>query len=299
MNGFELMAVPNMTNQSQRPFNLGKVFYVDTYGPEASVNAEGTDPNRPLTTILAALDKCLADQNDYIMVLDCYDADSEPIVINKTRTHIIGINTGPMSQYCVLVPGGDTAVFQIPSAGAHCEIAGFNIGAGANRGGIQFQGSPHSVWIHHNIFGHEFPGPETPKYGIEADTSPTGVVHSVFEDNVFYGTTGTGFGKIDSMGMILYGTKGCVVRRNTILGVPGSAMQITDALGMAILDNKIAMGADTAGYGIKLLGCVGCWIDGNHIAFGETDPSNGYSDDGTNVNNWGINWKGDKVSYTT
>ena len=290
---------PIPTNQIGRPFNLGKVFYVDTYGPAASANNEGTDPNRPLTTVESALAKCTANQSDYIMVLDLWSTDSEPIVVDTARVHIIGINNGPLPMWVTATPGGDTAEFQIPTAGQHCEIAGFNIGGGANRGGIQFQTSPFGVWIHHNVFGHEFPGAATPKYGVEANTAPTGVVHSVFEDNWFYGTTGGFGGRIDSNGMLMYGVKGCVIRRNVFMGIPGIALQLTDTKGAAILDNRFSMGADTAGYAITLIGCTGCWIDGNSANFGESQASAGYQDDGTNVNNWGRNWRGDDEKFPT
>lgn len=284
---FPLM-LPDATNQIKRPFNLGKVFYVDSYGPEVSDSHEGTDPNRPLLTIATALGKCTAGQNDYIIVLDAWSEDTEPIVVNKARTHIIGINTGPMAQWVVVTPSSDTAVFQIPTAGQHCEIAGFNIGGGESRGGIQTQTSPFGVWIHHNVFGHEYPGGNTPLYGIESDTSPTGMVHSLIEDNFFYGDE-AGFGKIDGIAVIMYGCKGLVLRRNFFIGLTAINVQITDAVQAIIVDNQFALDGNTTGRAITLVGCDGCWINGNSAGNAKSVMSNIPWADNSANNHWGIN----------
>ena len=174
----------------QRPYNLGKVFYVDSYAAQVSDSNEGTDPDFPLLTMNAAIGKCEANRNDHIMVLDCWSEDTEPVTVDVARIHLIGVNTGPVPEFTVAGPSGDTAEFQILTLGQHSEIAGFNIGGGESRGGIQTQESPYGIWIHHNVLGHEFPGAGTPAYGIESNTAPTGMSHSLIEDNVFWGTDG-------------------------------------------------------------------------------------------------------------
>ena len=282
----------------RRPWNLGRVIYVDAYATHVSDTNEGNDPNHPLKTMAAAMLKATANQNDYIIVLDAWSEDTEPIVVNKARTHLIGVNTGPIPQFVVATPSSDTAEFQIPTAGQQCEIAGFNIGGGASRGGIQTNTSPYALWIHHNVFGHEYPGSATPKYGIESNHAPTGMVHSCIEDNIFWGTDGAAsFGKIDTNGMLMYGCKALVLRRNKFMGIPGINGQITDAVKCIIEDNKFALDGNTTGRALTLIGCAGCWIDGNSANFGKTAMADVPWADDNSDNHWGSNYNGDGIAY--
>jgi len=290
-----LAPLPGRTQQ--RPFQLGRVFYVDTYGTNVDDSGEGDDPNHPLQKIVTAIGKCEANRGDFVFVNDVWSEDTEPIVVNKAKIHLIGISVSPVPMFVVVTPTGDTAVFQIPTAGQHVEIAGFNIGGGASRGGIQTQESPFGNWIHHNVFGHEFPGGGTPAYGIKSNHAPTGMAHALIEDNIFYGEDGAAsFGKIDTNGMLMYGCKGLVLRRNRFIGIEGINVQITDAVKCIIEDNRFAIDGNTTGRALTLIGCAGCWIDGNKAGFGKTDMAAvAYADDGSD-NHWGTNASGAEVA---
>ena len=270
----------------QGSFGKGDQYWVD--GFNGSSTASGKSPDEPLDTIEGALALCSGDNDDYIWVMQGYQ-EGEAINVNKSLVHIIAYGS-PFATFLALNVATDIHVMEIESVGNHAEIAGFAFGGGSTKAGIYLRDS-YSVWIHHNVFGHEYPGSATPKYGIEANTAPTGVVHSVFEDNVFYGTDGAAsFGKIDANGMLMYGVKGCVIRRNIFMGIPGINLQITDSVKVIIVDNQFALDGDTTGRAITLAGSsAGCWIHGNYAGFGKTVMSNVPWADAGSDNHWGLN----------
>jgi len=282
-----------------RPPALGKVIYVDKDATSVSDSNEGTDANYPLNTVNTALGKCTTNKNDYIFVINGSSEDTEPITPAIATVHIIGMGMGPAPLQVCLTAGGDSGVFTLGSAAPKTEIAGFCLGGGANHGGIVTSGSPYGLWIHHNQFGHEFNGAATPKYGIETNTAPTGASYCAIEDNIFFGTDGTASpGKIDSNGILAYGCKGLVLRRNVFLGIPGINVQITDAVKCIIMDNQFALDGNTTGRAITLAGtCYSCWINGNHANFGKTAIANVPWADSQTDNHWGANYNGDGISY--
>ncbi|GAH84946.1 unnamed protein product, partial [marine sediment metagenome] len=80
--GSAIQAIPGMSGVVSRPPAIGRVFFVDTSGLDTN---NGIDPGTPFLTIEHAIGECEDDRNDYIYVLDCWDADDYPITIDKSR----------------------------------------------------------------------------------------------------------------------------------------------------------------------------------------------------------------------
>jgi len=278
---------------------IGEVYYVDKDHDHAGDGGDGRDPDRPLVKVQTALDKCVTNRNDYVFVVSGSSEDTEPITPAVAGVHIVAVGMGPAPLHVCLTASGDTGVFTLGSAAPKTEVAGFALGGGANHGGIVTSGSPYGLWVHHCQFGHEFNGSATPKYGIESNHAPSGASYCTVEDCIFLGTDGTASpGKIDANGMLMYGCKGLVLRRNTFLGIPGINVQITDAVKCIIEDNQFALDGNTTGRAITLAGtCYSCWINGNHANFGKTAMANVPWADSQTDNHWGANYNGDGISY--
>jgi len=238
---------------------VGKVFYVDRLHAAVSDSNSGLSPDDPLNKIQVAWDKCTNLANDYVFVINSR-AEDNSITGTKTTAHLIGLNlNGFYSVSNIPRPSADTAMFTFPTAAIRSEIAGFNMIGGAKHGAIETSGSPSVLWIHHNVFGSEYAGTATPKYGIYCNHLPTGPTNVLIEDNFFYGTTGmVALGKIDSNAIYMAGCKGLVLRRNVIMGIPGVAINIVGMQGGTILDNRISVDSNRAGGAITLSAvCVG------------------------------------------
>ena len=278
--------------------SLGKTFYVDRLSSYASDSNEGTDPNHPLNTVQVAWDACTSLKNDYVFCINTR-AEDDSITGTVTTAHIIGLMlNGAFSVNNIPRPSADTAMFTFPTAAIRSELAGFNMNGGANHGAVETSGSPSVLWIHHNVFGSNYAGSATPKYGIYSVHGATGMVHSTIEDNVFYGTTNTAVGKIDANAIYINSATMNIIRRNVILGIPGVAMLFTACYANSILDNRISCYAD-GNYGISFdANSTGNWIDGNHVNYSEAAQSTTpFIDATTNMNNWGANWVGDAVDF--
>ncbi len=77
-----------------RTVPLGNVYYVFSEYANANDNNDGTDPNYPLDTILAAYNKCVAGHNDVVCVIG--QATGYPVTQTltwaKDYTHMIGVS---------------------------------------------------------------------------------------------------------------------------------------------------------------------------------------------------------------
>jgi len=132
---------------------MGKVFYVAAAGND---NYEGIDPSWPFASITYALTQCEDWRNDVIIVMNNTSANEAafPIVVDVNLVHIIG-RWSEAYPNPTLVPTSDAAVFQIIKDWV--EIAGLELGAGANHGCIESPAGPGTVghwWIHHCSFGY-------------------------------------------------------------------------------------------------------------------------------------------------
>jgi len=270
----------------------GNVYWVDGVGGDDL--QDGLTPDKPLLKIDTALGLCVNDNNDYIFVLDCYQQDTFPIVVDKTRVHIIGI-VNKSNRYPVMTPTGDTAIFTIASSGNDCEIAGFDLSAGATHGSIELN-NPIGIHIHDCLFGCEQAG-GTPQDGIIAETGQYNPIHGLIENCTFYGTGNSSNGKLTRDGIRGTGGgsanwKNMTIRNNIFLGIPGIGINLDRAQGVMILDNRFALDAATAGAGITLgAATAGCFIDGNSANFGKTAMAGKPYVDGSAANTWGINYE--------
>ena len=267
----------------------GEVYWVDGIGGDDS--QDGLTAETPLLKIDTALGLCTADNNDYIFVLDCYQQDTFPIAVDKTRVHIIGI-ANPYGQYPVMLPTGDTAIFTVGSSGIYSEISGFNLSGGAAHGCIELTGAV-GLWIHQCMFGGANAG-GTPQDGILLVTGST-TSEALIEHNYFLGS-GNASGKLTRDGIQALSTNPmthAVIRNNVFQGCPSIGVNLGgNAQSAMILDNKFALDANTAGAAITLgAGSAGCFIDGNHANFGKTAMAANPYVDGSAVNTWGLNYR--------
>ena len=270
----------------------GNVFWID--GVSGDDSQDGLTPSKPLKQIDTALGLCSNDHNDYIFVLDCYQQeDSFPIVVDVTKVHIIAV-VNKSNRYAVMTPPGDTAVFTISSSGNDCEIAGFDLSAGAAHGSIELD-NPIGIHIHDCIFGSDQAG-GTPQDGIIAETGQRNPIHGLIENCKFYGTGNNSNGTLTRDGIRGTGGgasnwKNMTVQNNVFLGILGIGIDLSIAQATMILNNRFALDANTAGAAITLgAGTKGCFIDGNSANFGKTEMAANPYVDGSAVNSWGINY---------
>ena len=225
------------------PIGTGNVFWVHGFtGSDLNV---GTRPDLPFATITHALTQCVADNNDYIIVLDAWQ-EPAAVDINITRVHIIGLGNylRPNSNhpFVALNALADHAIFTVSALSNNCEIAGFSLGGGATHAGIENpNGTPMGLHIHNCVFGHSFAG-GTPQDGIRIEINATNIR---IEHCVFLGTPG-GKGLLTRDGIRFQGGGDPLngdIENNQFKGLPGIAMNfvsVADATGgITIKDNVI------------------------------------------------------------
>lgn len=282
---------------------IGSAFYVDRHHTNASDDNAGTDPEYPLLKIQVAWDKCTDLKNDYVFCINTRLEDTAAITGTVTTAHLIGMpQTGYFSVNNIPRANSDYSLFVFPTAAIRTEIAGFNMNGGNTHGAIETSGSPSALWIHHNVFGSEYAGSATPKYGIYSSHAPTGLEYALIEDNWFFGASGEASspGKIDDTAMLMYGAKGTVIRRNTFIGIPGVAIDITETTAMSILDNSFQILDAETGEAITLrVSCLDLLIKGNVTGEGMLNSGytyNPYRDLCSNDKNaWTMNYRGNSV----
>ena len=295
----------------------GKTYYVDPDHAYASDDNRGTNPDRPLSTIQAAIDLCVDFNQDFIFVQRRLTTDittTTPILMNKHTVHLIAVsNPNPQGALVRLVHTNATDnIIEFPQdTGYHCEVAGFGFAGGATtKGGIAVTGSGGGhvgVWIHHCNFGGLLTK-GTPDYGI-FDAAGGEMMAWTIEDNSFYGSGNNSKGLIAVDGILAGPASGSaankhlIIRRNIFMGIPGVAISVRKSSGVIILKNVIALDAATAGAGITLdATCTGCFVSGNDCNFGSADVSpatnSGYRDLAAgDANTWSTNWAGGVVAY--
>lgn len=288
---------------------MGNTYYVDQN--TGSNTYQGTDPQYPKKSIQAGMDCVTDNHDDYVFVLSSKDEDDTLGVVptdDLLRWHLIGINVPP-NQFGTVIRL-DASVLTLDAitlhgtAGSYSEITGFSLGGGAtNCGGIGF-GQTMGLWVHHNTFGSRFNG-DTPAHGINFEPSVTAGTNcegTVIEDNMFLGNANNCKGLITDTGIYLTGTPSwnMIIRRNIFMGLPGYGMNVSLYGGM-ILDNIFMLDDDTAGAAIFLQDTtLGTFVNGNSANDGDTDAmsANPYVDDAaSNVNTWGLNYKGGEIEY--
>ncbi len=294
---------------------VGNVYHINT----ASAAYPGNDSNSglsyeyPLLTITAALGKCVAGRNDYILIHDYWQASDEtwPIVVNKRQVHIFGV-AQPNLPYPAIHPTGDTPAFELGSLGQYGEIALLTLGGGNSFGGINIefhtggsqQGQVDGFWIHHNTFGHQWFG--TPACGIQKMAGSIHPSHSVLiEDNEFFGDLINGKGKISGKAIDVLGTtdgkavKNWTIRHNRFMGCE-MAVNLVRAYDAQICGNKVVMPDAKVGEAVSLgTNCLNAMVDDNVAVKGML--TNGYTYNpyrdlsAQPVNHWGRNYRGNVV----
>jgi len=292
---------------------MGRVYYVNGNSlpqctPVGSDANDGLTPATPFETIQHAVDLCTVfpwDKNDYIFCYNLYNQDAYPINVTADGLHIIGWG-GPIGQPCLLAANADNAAcFNFPvGLGENCEIAGFNMGAGAAHGCIELQGNNANVWIHNNIFGHLWAGG-----GQDGVWLGTTIQGGVIEDNWFHGTD-CGSGVLTRCAVYVssdwvQGT----LRNNYAFKMPGVGANGSGGLiygnnmdGVAIIHNKVNVGDGETAHGgaiFLLAGCDACVIAQNEANDGlAVSTKNPYVDEGgANDNAWISNQWGITINY--
>lgn len=294
-----------MTPVVSRPQGIGKVFYVHHFAGDNNNN--GVDPGTPFATITYALTQCVADRNDYIIVLDAWDSEpAYPILVDVNRVHIIGVSLPGTGLFVKMNSGAgnNQAVFQIGdgATGQYVEIAGFSLAGGALHGCIDCN-QARGAWIHHCWFGHDEAGAAmTPRDGIALiDGNTEG---ALIENCRFFGVAGAGpvAGVISGDGVSNRNYPGIsnfdysIIRNSTFQGL-GFGIWLDLAVGAQITSNFFAVGADIAvGEAITLFApgnpCLGCLIANNIATHDDAAVAfNPYRDIGSpGTNAWAMNY---------
>ncbi len=279
---------PQVESLFFRPANAGRVFFLN--GITGNDANKGTSPNAPVQTFAAALALCANDRNDYIIVLDAYQ-DAWPVLINKTRVHILGVSPNRSAPFVVLNAPADTAIFTLTAASNNAEIAGFSFGGGATHAAIENTGgTPMGVYIHDCVFGHVFAG-NTPQDGIRVELNATAIRIARCE---FIGTTP---GTITRDGIRFAGAgdsiNGAIVDC-LFNALPGVGINgVSNMNGFEILNNRFGYPVDNAGAAITLAAnCHYNTITGNNANIGKAVAGAVIAYvDGAADNNWTNNYK--------
>lgn len=272
----------------------GDVYYVDGL---AGLDTNPGTRDLPFQTITYALTQCVADHDDYIIVLDCWQQEPAwPVVVNISRVHIIGLDV-KNGKYPRMTPPGNTAVFQLGAAG-YFELAGFGLGSGAAHAAIEWaagvnegRGIIHAMWLGWVAAGQD---------GILIPA--TSDAPEIEISDCFFGTALTR----DGIRIEGNATRG-VFQKNLFREVGGvglNALKDGSDLG-AILENrfKVAKGA-AQGSAISLaLGVGNAVVIDNKAAEDAENPGNNPYQDfstgavGTTLNAWGANYSGNVLVY--
>jgi len=294
------------------PIGAGNVFWVDGFnGNDGWV---GTRPDQPFATITYALTQCVADHNDYILVIDAWQ-EAAAVAINKTRTHIIGLGNylrpNQNHPFVMLNAVADHAIFTVTALSNNCEIAGFSFGGGATHGAIENTGGiPMGLHIHDCEFGHQFAG-NTPQDGINIASNATNIrIENCIFLGLDAGTKVDGTITRDGIHMACAGDpRSGVIRDNRFMGLGGGIginLSAPFEDGAWIVEDNYffipIVDALAAGWAITLQANVaGCMVN-NNFAMQTCDGTGNcpYRDLSTGVlatckNGWGMNYSGQAV----
>jgi hypothetical protein len=279
------------------PVALGNIFYVD--GIAGNNLNDGLSPDTPWLTITYALTQCVADHDDYIIVMDHWQ---EVVTLNVTRVHLIGIPHNANHSFVQMNAAGATAIITVSALSNNCEIAGFSFGGGPANAGIEnVAGTPLGLYIHHCQFGHSFAG-DTPQDGIRIGLNATNIR---IEKCSFYGDHACGTITRDGIrwngaGDPLNGT----IIDNQFLAPGGIGINFIAVAavsgGITIKDNVFACAHDVQGDAITLgATCAGFLVVGNKALCGEITAgmvNNPYFDGAPLASNhWMCNYKGNAL----
>lgn len=275
---------------------LGRVFYVNggSDGPTHNGNS-GKSPSQPKRTVEAAVDLCTANYNDIIYVLN-YGSNARavetfPIAMDTGMVHLIGV--GHTASKWSTIYSHDTNTAAILVSGHRTEIAGLELGGNGTASGVEFSSGAWGTYVHDCWFGVTGDTAGTNGVYIAAGVDPP---YTYIEECNFSGYALTG------MGVRITGncTNGFIVKN--VFDMCTAGIYLDGAVGgVRILDNTIAMDADTANHGIYLgASTSGCMICGNRVFVGEASPTGTRAlvDATSSSNHWGANIIGDALGST-
>lgn len=268
--------------------NRGQTFYVNgTDWGDGDNGNDGLRPDTPFLTLTYALAQCTDEEFDTIVVVDYWTPTGEtwPIAVDKRQVTILGAPGGSYDRWACVHPSGNTAAFEIQAAGVR--IVDFYIDAGAAHAGIEYSGTPERT----GVYGCSF---MSGTYGVDMGVNEAGF-GAVVEDCHFstYLTAG---------GIIVGNQTRARVKNCVFMRTGGVAIEVTNSAPYSqILDNRIAMNANTAGRAITLAAnTVEIMVDGNSAFWGETVGQNPYLDNAAaDVNCWGVNYHGNTMVLPT
>lgn len=268
------------------PPTAGSRFFVN--GANGDDTADGRTPATPFATLTEALDNCTNDAGDIIYVLDYYQPATEtwPISVNKSLVQIVGFQNvygeafGGYNAWNVAVASGNFPVFDIVAS--NVLISGFQLYAGtASYPCITMDDGASVVRIDQCRFCRG-------TYGVHLVSGDTG--YGIDITNCFFAaalTTGGIYINDDPAK--------CLISGNHFDRHSGKSIEIVQGGGNVIVNNTIALGANTNGYAITLGDSVyRCFVNNNYAAYGtESGTTYPYTDEGTvTTNNWGRNYFG-------
>jgi len=275
----------------------GNVYYVNggSDGPVVDTN-DGLTPATPKQLLQSAIDLCVSNNNDYVIVLNyggnARAVESWPVLLNKDQVHIIGV--GDVAQKWPVVSvaapaAGDTAAAAIRVTGNRVEIAGLELGGGDTAGCLELR----TQWganIHDCFFG--VTGDGVGRDGIHVPATFDAAYLTVWGCRFGASITRDGI-RIDTQatrGML--GVSG--YPSNFFDLVPGIGINIVGPVNLAgIFDNRFALNDDGTGEAITIAaGASGGFVDGNVAGSANADPGNEPYVDTGNASFSGLNYKG-------
>ena len=269
-----------------------KNWYV--HGADGNDASPGDRPEKPLATLVEALDRCDSGNYDSIFVTrGVITGEVTPFVLDKANVRIIGDPYSPPGQStnCAVIATGDTDVFTFSASDV--SIEGFALYAGATHAGVGFAEIP---WSQRNIIQRcSF---VVGGYGVYADNiidSPGH--HLTIQDNLFMGSMG-------ALGGIHMGSNGSwyLYQRNHFDMVAGVNMYLWGQGRAAgrVLNNSFILPADTEGLAITIGANITRYLvmdnfaNLNTLAVGAQNP---FIDNGT-TNVWVRNVEGGSAGFT-
>jgi hypothetical protein len=259
---------------------MGATFYVD--GSNGLDTNPGTN-DLPFLTITAAIAACTAGANDYIIVKaypnPAPGTETFPIAMTKSKVHLIGtMSQASPSPY--INPPADTHCIAVTAS--NCEIAGFELGAGATKACIDISGVTWKTNVHHCWMGWQ-------------DTCLNGVILSAGTDDAPQSWIHDNFFGINITGTNLYVTFNStrsLIERNTFIGVATLGIHVDNTIANAVIrDNFFRVPDSATGEAITLdaTAADGAMLYGNQAMQGAVAMGNvAFRDLGTN--HWGLNY---------
>jgi len=268
------------------------VFFVDSSSGVGDDDEDGRDPRRPLATLQAAIDKCVANRGDVIIKRPGGESVTSTVAFNKTGISVIAVDAGwsplAVGEYHSIYAAASFTDGPVATVTAPCLIYGLafasrDTGASFYSGAAMLIGGlatalPFGVWVKNCRF---------PKWGLDnrIGIAIEGSSNCLIEDCDFEGV-GAAF---DSGIYVQGATQNLVIRRNHFRDCTYAVLFGSFAGG----GPHIMLGPDNVCEDSKLLSCASAAtgiVFGNYCE-GATD-SGSYNDTVDNLNTLGLVFSG-------